>query len=46
MDVVNKHAPLKRKYIRENYEEYMDKELTQAKMKHLKLQNVYCWKMF
>ena len=28
MDVVNNHAPLKRKYIRENHAEYMDKELS------------------
>ena len=41
MDVVNKNAPLKRKYIRENHAEYMDKELIQAIMKRLKLQNVY-----
>ena len=30
MDVINKHAPLKRKYIRANHVEYMDKELSQA----------------
>ena len=41
MDVVNKHAPLKRKYIRANYAEYMDKELNQAIMKRSKLWNVY-----
>ena len=41
MDVVNKNAPLKRKYIRENHAEYMDKELIQVIMKRLKLQNVY-----
>ena len=28
MDVVNKHAPMKRKYIMTNHAEYMDKELT------------------
>ena len=30
MDAINKHAPLKRKYRRENHAEYMDKELSQA----------------
>ena len=25
MDVINKHAPLKRKYIRENHAKYMDR---------------------
>ena len=33
MDVVNKHTPSKRKYIRANHAEYMDKELSQAIMK-------------
>ena len=41
MDIVNKHAPLKRKFIRANHAEYMDKELSQAIMKHSKLRNVY-----
>ena len=41
MDVVNKHAPLKRKYIRASLAEYMDKELSQAIMKCSKLRNVY-----
>ena len=41
MDVVNKHAPLKRKYIRANHAEYMDKEFSQAIMKHLKLRDDY-----
>ena len=41
MDVVNKHAPLKRKFIRANHAKYMDKELIQAIMKRSKLQNVY-----
>ena len=41
MDVVNKHAPLKRKYIRANHAECMDKELSQAIMKRSKLRNVY-----
>ena len=41
MAVVNKHAPLKRKYIRANQAEYMDKELSQAIMKRSKLWNVY-----
>ena len=30
MDVINKHAPLKRKYIRANHVEYMDQELSLA----------------
>ena len=41
MDVVNKHAPLKRRYMRVNHAEYMDKELSQAIMKRSKLRNVY-----
>ena len=41
MDVVNKYAPLKRKYITTNHAEYMDKELSQAIMKSSKLWNVY-----
>ena len=41
MDVVKKHAPLKRKYIRTNYAEYIDKELSQAIMKRSKLRNDY-----
>ena len=39
MDVINKHAPLKRKYIRANHAEYMDKELSQAIMKRPKLRD-------
>ena len=41
MDAINKHAPLKRKYIRANHAEYMDKELSQAIMKCSKLRNDY-----
>ena len=41
MDVVNKHAPLKRKFIRANHAKYMDKELSQAIIKRSKLRNVY-----
>ena len=41
MAVVNKHAPLKRKYIRPNHAECMDKVLTQAMMKRSKFRNVY-----
>ena len=41
MGATNKHAPLKRKYIRANHAEYMDKELNQAIMKRSKLPNVY-----
>ena len=40
-NVINKHAPLKRRYIRANHAEYMDKELTQAIMKGSKLRNYY-----
>ena len=41
MDAINKHAPLKRKYIRANHAEYMDKELSQATVKRSKLRNDY-----
>ena len=41
MDVLNKYAPLKRRYIKANYAEYMDKELSQVKMKRSRLRNVY-----
>ena len=41
MDVINKHATLKRKCIRANHSEYMDKELNQAIMKCSKLRNNY-----
>ena len=41
MDVINKHAPLKRKYIRGNHAKYMDKELSQAIIKRSKLWNDY-----
>ena len=41
MDVLNKYSPLKRKYIKASYAEYMDKELTQVKMKRSRLWNVY-----
>ena len=41
MDVVNKHAPLKKNYIRVNHAEYMDKELSHAFMKRSKLRNDY-----
>ena len=41
MDTINKHATLKRKYIRANHAEYMDKELSQAIMKRSKLRNDY-----
>ena len=41
MDAINKYAPLKRKYIRVNHAEYMDKELRQAIMKRSKLRNDY-----
>ena len=41
MDAINKHAPLKRKYIRANHAEYMDKELSQAIMKRSKLRSDY-----
>ena len=41
MDVINKHVPLKRKYIRVSHAEYMDKELSKAIMKRSKLRNDY-----
>ena len=41
MHAINKHTPLKRKYIRANHAEYMDKELSQAIMKRSKLRNDY-----
>ena len=41
MNAINKHPPLKRKYIRANYAEYMNKELSQAIMKRSKLRNDY-----
>ena len=41
MDAINKHAPLKRKYIRANHAKYVDKELRQAIMKRSKLRNYY-----
>ena len=39
--VINKHVPLKRKYIRANHAEYMDMELSQTMMKRSKLRNDY-----
>ena len=39
MDAINKHAPLKRKYIRANHAECMDKELNKARIKRSKLRN-------
>ena len=41
LDVVNKNATLKRKYIRKNHAEYMNKEFSQAIMKRSKLCNIY-----
>ena len=41
MNAINKHAPLKRKYMRANHAEYMNKELSQAIMKLSKLRNDY-----
>ena len=41
MDVLNKHAPLKRKLISTNHAEHTDKELSQAIMKRSRLRNVY-----
>ena len=41
MDIINKHVPLQRKYIRANDVEYMNKDLSQAIMKRSKLWNVY-----
>ena len=39
MDLINKDAPLKRKYIRANQAECMDKELNKARIKRSKLRN-------
>ena len=39
MDVLNKHAPLKRKHIRTNHGDYKDKELNKAIMKRSKFRN-------
>ena len=41
MDAISKHKPLKRKYMRANHAQYMDKELSQAIMKRSKLRNDY-----
>ena len=41
IDVINKIASLRRKYMRANHAEYMDKELSQAIMKRSKLRNDY-----
>ena len=44
MDVINKHGPLKRKYIRHiraKHAKYMNMELSQDIMKRLKLRNDY-----
>ena len=41
LDIVNKHAPLKRKYARANHAAYMYKELSQAIMKRSELRNLY-----
>ena len=41
LDVVNKTATLKKKYISENHAVYMDKEFSQAIMKRSRLCNIY-----
>ena len=41
MDVINRHVPLKRKYIRANHADYIDKELSQTIKKLSKLRNDY-----
>ena len=41
VDVINKHGPLKRKYIRANHAKYMSRELSQTIMKRSKLRNDY-----
>ena len=41
MDVINIHVPLKRKYIRANHVDCIDKELSQTIKKHSKLRNDY-----
>ena len=41
MEVINKHALLKRNYIRANHAECMDNKLSKAIMKRSKLRNNY-----
>ena len=41
MDVINIHVPLKRKYIRANHVDCIDKELSQTIKKQSKLRNDY-----
>ena len=39
--VLDKHAPLKKRYVRANQQTFMDKELNQAILVRSKLQNKY-----
>ena len=44
VSVVNKHTPLKTKFIRGNYAPFMNKELSKAIMCRSKLRNIYTTK--
>ena len=41
IDSLNKHAPLKRKYLRTNHSNFITKELSKAIMQRSKLRNLY-----
>ena len=41
MDVLNRHAPLKTKYLRANDQPFMTKELRKEHMKRSRLRNIY-----
>ena len=41
IDSLNKHAPLKRKYLRANHSNFITKELSKAIMQRSKLRNLY-----
>ena len=41
IDFLNKHAPLKRKYLRANHSNFVTKELNKTIMQRSKLRNLY-----
>ena len=41
IDSLNKHTPLKRKYVRANHSNFITKELRKAIMQRSKLRNLY-----
>ena len=41
LSVLNKYAPVKRKYLRGNHQPFMNKELSKAIMKRSRLRNIY-----